>query len=125
MIRRYHPVFLDLEGRACVVVGAGRIARAKAESLLEAGADVTVVAPEIGRELADHAAARRLKVVEREFRDSDLAGAFLVIAATDDVEVNRKVHAEAQRRRLLTCVVDTLPLCNFIISRRHRGPARR
>jgi siroheme synthase-like protein len=113
MTRRCHPVVLDLEGRSCVVVGAGRVARPRIEALVEAGADVTVVAPDAGERVADLAGARAVRVVARAYEDGDLEGADLVVAATGDADVNARVHAEAVARRALVNVVDTLPLCGF------------
>lgn len=102
---------LDLRGRACLVVGGGRVALEKVAGLLTCGADVTVVAPEIDGGLRATGAA----LVERRFDPSDLDGRFLVIAATSDRRVNAAVSAEADRRALLCNVADDPELCSFIL----------
>lgn len=110
----HHPIFLDLQGRPCVVVGAGSVGRPKVEGLVAAGADVTVVAPDAAERLADLVAAGRVTVMSRSYREGDLEGTLLAVAATDDPEVNAAVQQEGRRRGCLVNVVDTLPLCDFI-----------
>src|ERR671922_1043798 len=102
---------LDLQGRSCLVVGGGAVALEKAEGLLDCGARVTVVAPEISLAVR----ALPVNLVEREYESSDLDGQFLVIAATDDNWVNRRVSADAEARSLLCNVADVPDLCNFIL----------
>jgi len=96
----YYPVFLDLRGRRCVVIGGGEVALRKVESLLAAGAEVTVVAPR-ALEMPPG-----VTVVERGFQPADLDGAFFAISATDDRAVNSAVAAEAEARGILINVVD-------------------
>lgn len=105
------PMFLKLEGRACLVVGAGTIAAPKIESLLRAGARVTVVAPEAKPALSEMAA--QVRWVRREFEAVDLDGMFLAIAATDRQAVNHAVAEEARRRGILCNSVDDPPDCDF------------
>src|SRR5690349_12848987 len=88
---QHYPIFLNLEGRPAVVVGAGRVALRKVRGLVEAGARVTVVAPRSEPEFA----ALPLRMVARRFRASDLKGAALVFAATDDRKVNRRIGIAA------------------------------
>ena len=107
------PIFLKLEGRPCLVVGAGTIAASKISSLLESGARVTVVAPSASDELQKLAAERKFRWLAREFEIGDLAGVFLVIAATSDSAVNRAVFLEAQRLGVLCNAVDDPPHCDF------------
>lgn len=87
---------LLLAGRRVVVVGAGRVARRRVPTLLGAGADVTVIAPEVLPELADMAAAGRLTLVQREYRSGDLDGAWYVLALTDSAPVNADIAAAAE-----------------------------
>src|SRR6185295_9411067 len=89
--KRYYMACLDLTGRSCLVVGGGRVGTEKAEGLLECGARVTVVAPEIRPELA----ALDVETVERRYQASDLDERFLVVAATASHDVNRRVWADA------------------------------
>jgi uroporphyrin-III C-methyltransferase/precorrin-2 dehydrogenase/sirohydrochlorin ferrochelatase len=112
---RYYPVLLDLAGRHCVVVGGGAIAEGKVAPLVAAGARVTVIAPALGTGLAAQHRAGRFAHVAREYARGDLAGAFLVIGATDDPDVNHAVHAEATDLGALINVVDDVPYCQFIL----------
>ncbi len=107
------PIFLKLTGRRCLVAGAGTIAESKIESLLDADADVTVVATRASRSVQQHAANGELKLHLREFQDSDLDGNFLVVAGTDVPEVNRAVFAGAERRGILVNAVDDPPYCDY------------
>jgi precorrin-2 dehydrogenase/sirohydrochlorin ferrochelatase len=96
---RYLPIAVDLEGRACVVVGGGEVAARKVETLLQTGARVTVIAPEITAEIAAWSAREaRLTVARRPYRNGDLAGAAIAFAATDSPEVHAAVAAEASSR---------------------------
>jgi uroporphyrin-III C-methyltransferase / precorrin-2 dehydrogenase / sirohydrochlorin ferrochelatase len=96
-----YPVFLKLHGRRVVIVGGGTVAAAKLEGLLAAGADVTVVAPEIRPELQK----KGVTLVRRAFEDSDLDGVWYVVAAAP-AEVNRQVGEAADRRRVFVNAVD-------------------
>jgi precorrin-2 dehydrogenase / sirohydrochlorin ferrochelatase len=107
------PMFLKLTARPVVVVGAGAIAESKIESLLEAEAQVTVVAPEALPRVQKWAEGGDIVWLEREYREADLTGAFLAVAATATPEVNRAVFAEAQERGVLVNAVDDPPFCDF------------
>jgi siroheme synthase-like protein len=104
-------VCLDLERRDCLVVGGGRIGLEKAQGLLDCGADVTVVAPEVSPEVR----ALPVRVVERSFRRSDVVGRFLVIAATNIRAVNAVVSDAAHDRSVPCNVADDPELCSFIL----------
>jgi uroporphyrin-III C-methyltransferase/precorrin-2 dehydrogenase/sirohydrochlorin ferrochelatase len=106
---------LDLRGRPAVVVGGGTVAETKVGPLVDAGARVTVVAPALTPGLALRVREAGLTHLSREYAAGDLAGAHLVIAATDDPEVNHAVHAEAEARGVLVNVVDDPPYCGFIL----------
>lgn len=110
-----YPVNLLVAGRRCVVVGAGRIAARKVEALLEAGAEVHVVAPEVGDEIAAWRDARRLTVDQRGFEPSDLDGAWLATAATSEAAVNRAVFDAAEARRLWVNAADDPEHCSFTL----------
>lgn len=112
---RYYPIFIDLNGKAAVVIGGGAIAERKVRTLLECGAEVTVVAPEGTPGIRTLAAGGRIQWNERRYRHGDLAGAFCTYAATDDNAVNTAVYAEATENSQLCNVVDVPPLCNFIV----------
>jgi len=104
---------LRLEGRACVVVGAGRIAATKAAGLLRHGAEVVVVAPNAVRWIREKARAGELVWRRRPFSARDLRGAFLVVAATDSAASNRAVFHACQARGALCNVVDDPEHCDF------------
>jgi siroheme synthase-like protein len=107
------PVFFKLEGRPCLVVGAGRIAAPKIASLLRAGGVVTVVAPQARSEVDQQARAGQLVRIAREFAAGDLDGQFLVVAATDLQAVNHHVAESARARKVLCNSVDDPPDCDF------------
>ena len=112
------PVYvacLMLKRRRCVVVGGGDVGLEKVEGLLACDGEVTLIAPDAVSELADYAAEGSIAWKRREYRPEDLESAFLVIAATDDSEVNIGVYEDAERRSMLVNVVDVPPLCNFIL----------
>jgi len=108
------PVFLRLQGQRALVVGGGQVALRKVQMLLRAGALLRVVAPEIGAELRKLLAGDQHQLEQRAFADADLAAVKLVIAATDDAEVNRAVFESASERNLPVNVVDQPALCSFI-----------
>ena len=121
--KRYYPLFADLEGRRCVVIGGGMIAQRKVTALLRCGADVTVISPAATQGLRSTAKAGRIRYVARRFRPSDARGAWLIYAATDDRRINELVSRTAQRRHVFANVVDQKPLCSFIApSLFTRGP---
>jgi siroheme synthase-like protein len=107
------PIFLRLDRRPCLVVGAGTVALGKVESLRAAGAAVTVVAPEAVAQIRELAEAGSLAWHRRIFAASDLEGVFVVIAATNAPEVNHSVYEEALRRNVLCNAVDDPPNCDF------------
>jgi uroporphyrin-III C-methyltransferase/precorrin-2 dehydrogenase/sirohydrochlorin ferrochelatase len=111
----YLPMFVDLRGRACLVVGGGEVALRKAALLLRAGALVQVVAPRPSAGLRKLASKRALRLVRRAYAARDLRGVELVIAATDRAEVNARVAADAGARRVPVNVVDQPALCSFIM----------
>ena len=97
-----YPIFLDLSGRRCMVIGGGEVADRKARKLLQARARVVVVSPEIGAELESVA----VEIHRRPYREGDLEGAYLAFAATDSREVNAAVAREAKGRGVPVNVAD-------------------
>ena len=115
---KHYPIFLNLQVRAVLVVGAGKVALRKTRGLLEAGAQVTVVAPRTDPEFK----MLPVRMIRRRFRPSDLNGAALVFAATDDREVNRKIGIAARRRGIWANIADSAEECVFIVpARLERG----
>src|ERR1700688_1844348 len=109
-----YPVFLDLRGRRCVVVGGGELAAGKARELWAAGARVAVVAAQPGPAIEPMASRGDLRLRRRPYRTGDLAGAFLAIAAGDEPAEREAVWREAVRRGLPLNSVDDPPRCSFI-----------
>src|SRR5580658_3282487 len=107
------PIFLKLEGRPGLLVGAGNVALEKLSTLLPTGLRIRVVAPEARTEFAALAAEGRIELVRREFEPTDLDGQFIVIAATDVPEVNAEIYRLARERGILANSVDDIPNCDF------------
>ncbi len=117
-----YGAFLRLTGRHCVVIGGGPVAERKCQSLLAAGALVTVIAPNATETLVKMAEVGTLRWKPRTYRADDVQDAFLLIAATDSREVNRLVHEDAERAGKLVNVVNDQTLGNFIVPAMiHRG----
>ena len=110
----YYPIFTDLRGKRCVVIGGGLVAQRKITTLLGYGASIILISPEATTRMTAYAAQRRIRWIRRRFRPGDLAGAWLVYAATDDAGINARVHREARQRRMFANIVDQTPLCSFI-----------
>jgi precorrin-2 dehydrogenase/sirohydrochlorin ferrochelatase len=111
----YYPIYLNLAGRKCVVVGGGEVAERKIETLLAAGARVCLISPGLTPRLSQWVMAGKLVHVCREYLHGDLEGAYLVIGATDDTAINRQVAEDAERAGILVNIVDVPDLCNFIV----------
>jgi len=93
----YYPVSLNISGRKCVVVGGGQVALRKAKALLEHGADVEVISPELCPQLVKLSESGEIGILAREYQSGDLKEAFVAIAATDDSEVNQQMVTEARK----------------------------
>lgn len=110
----YVPIFLEVTGRRCVVVGGGEVAARKVQNLIEAGAVVTVVSPSLIEELRALARDRRIHHINRGYKMGDMADATLVYAASDDSGLHRRLHDEARDRGIPINVADAPELCTFI-----------
>jgi precorrin-2 dehydrogenase len=112
----FYIACLKLKGRRCLVVGGGDIGLEKVEGLLACDGDVTLIAPVAHPELEALAAEGSIAWEKRAYAGAeDLEGAFMVIACTDDSEVNIGVFDDAEERAMLVNIVDVPPLCNFIL----------
>lgn len=111
----YYPIMVDLRDRPCTVVGGGAVAERKVAALLACGAGVTVISPGLSPQLRKWEQEGRITVFARPYREGDLTGAFLVISATDNVQVNKAAAAEAGRCGILLNVADDPQLGNFIV----------
>lgn len=107
------PMFVKLRGRLVVVVGGGNIAESKIPGLLDAGARIRIIAPQLKESLASFVRRGRIEWLPKEFAPGDLQGAFLVIAATSVPDVNSAVFSEADSLGILCNAVDDIENCHF------------
>jgi len=107
-----YPLFLNLRGRSCVVVGGNAMAEAKVRDLLQAGAKVKVIASEVTNAIATWARTQRLQWDNRHYESADLRDAFVVVTAAGN-NVNAEVYAEAETRNVLCNAVDDVEHCHF------------
>jgi siroheme synthase-like protein len=114
MMNTYYPVYIQLRDQPCVVIGGGKIAEGKVDGLLAAEGDVTVISPELTPHLHELAKQKQITYLPRAYQTGDLTGAFMVICATDQTEINHQVWQEATANHQLVNVVDDTPRCNFI-----------
>ena len=110
----YLPLFVSLQGRSCLVVGAGSVALRKLEWLVEAGAEVFLVAKEIAAATEQFAAEHDVTLAERDFEANDVEGRYLVVAATNDSDVNRSIYNACEANAVLINTVDDAALCTAI-----------
>ena len=119
----YLPIALTMEGRTCLVVGGGKVAERRVKSLLEANADILVVAPTVTEVISEMADLSLIRLDRREYAPSDIANAHLIFAATDRTDVNDRVAADARTAGKLVCDSDTPENGDFIVpSTVRRGP---
>jgi precorrin-2 dehydrogenase/sirohydrochlorin ferrochelatase len=109
------PIFLELGGRRVVVVGGGTVAVRKAQSLLAAGARVVVVAPHIDKMMAAPCKSKNAELIKSKYSKEYLTEAVLVIAATNDCQLNRQIYKDCQELEVLCNVVDVPELCDFYV----------
>ena len=112
---RYYPVNLDIQNRKCLVVGGGSVGTRKVMTLLECGAIVTVVDPDVAEELLELAEKNMIELKKRHYESSDIEGMFLVIGATDNEELNWQINKDAERQNKLCNIADRPEACNFIL----------
>jgi len=112
---KYYPVFWNLAGKRCVVIGGGNIATRKVKDLLAAGAQVCLVSPEVGRTLSALIEAGKVKYLGARYLREYLEDARLVIGATSDKDLNRQIAADAAAMHIPVNIVDVPELCDFIV----------
>ncbi len=110
----YYPIFLNISGKKCVVVGGGQVALRKVRTLLEHGASVEVISLDLCSELSQLAENREISVLQRSYRVGDLQDAVIAIVATNDSNTNLEVVREARRKAVLVNVVDDAESSDFI-----------
>ena len=114
MSYRYMPASISLNNRTCLVVGGGTVALRKVENLLDYDTSITVIAPDVDKKIEYHAQQGRITLHKREYRSPEAAAFGLVVSASDDKELNKKVYDDAHQSGALVNVVDDPPLCDFV-----------
>jgi precorrin-2 dehydrogenase len=112
---KYYPINLDVTNRECLVVGAGSVGTRKVKTLIRCGAKVTVVSPFVSAEVLSLEKEGLVTIKKRAYEEKDLHGMFLVIGATADVSVNRKISTDANGLNMLCNIADMPEACNFIL----------
>ena len=113
---KYYPVNLDINGKKCLVVGGGSVGGRKIKTLLECGAIVTVISPAVIQKVQNLADNGSIRLKKRPYRTSDInEKTFLVIGATDNDNLNRLIHKDAERFNMLCNIADRPEVCNFIL----------
>ncbi len=112
---RYYPVNLDIRNRSCLVVGGGPVGTRKVKTLLQCGAKVKLVSPKTGKTLDELSRKGQIEFHPRQYETKDLEGVFLVIGATNDEHLNRRIHQDAEQAGCLCNIADRPELCNFIL----------
>ena len=112
---RYYPVNLDIRGKNCLVVGAGNVGTRKALALVKCGADLTVISPLGSEKISLLAGENKIIWKKREYASSDIKGMFLVIAASDNEKINKKVADDAGRFHVLCNIADRPADCDFTL----------
>ncbi|MEZ5358073.1 MAG: bifunctional precorrin-2 dehydrogenase/sirohydrochlorin ferrochelatase [Candidatus Zixiibacteriota bacterium] len=114
MANKYLPVNISIAAHKCLVVGGGKVALRKIETLIEFGADITVISPECADKIEYYQSRGELKLEKRAYKSPEAADFGIVISATDDEAVNKVVFEDCKKAGNLVNVVDNPPLCNFI-----------
>lgn len=107
----YFPFFIDIENRNCIIVGGGKVALRKIEKLLPFNPKIVVIAPDICDEIKN---ITSINILQRNFTDSDIQNAFMVISATDDNSLNAHIFELCQKNNILINTVDCKEKCGFI-----------
>jgi precorrin-2 dehydrogenase/sirohydrochlorin ferrochelatase len=111
----FYPILINTRGKKCLVVGGGKVAFRKVQTLLEHGVDIEVISPTFCPELNQIAEDGAIKIHKKSYNAKDLKNAFITIAATDDVKTNEGIAADARRQRVLVNVVDDPNNSDFIV----------
>jgi len=112
---KYYPIYLDMRGRPCLVIGGGTVAERKTLTLLEAGAEITIVSPTLTLKLQELSRSGKITHRKKNYEEKDLSGEFIVIAATDSPEVNSSAALACKNRHILVNVVVPPDESSFIV----------
>lgn len=110
-----YPIFLNIEAKRCLIIGGGKVACRKIESLLEYGAEIIVVSPRVEDKIIDWHKRDLIKLIPREFKVSDLDNIFMVFIATDDNSINQTISDLCKQKRILVNAVDDPDNCDFFV----------
>jgi precorrin-2 dehydrogenase/sirohydrochlorin ferrochelatase len=111
----YYPILVDLKGRKVLVVGGGSVAQRKIDTLLECSAQVILVSVDLNPTLQEYVDTGKIEYLSREFNEVHMDKVFMVIAATDDSELNHRISSAAEEKNILVNAVDQPEDCNFIV----------
>lgn len=111
----YYPIYIDIKDKPCIVIGGGNVAERKVISLLDAGAIVSIISPELTPALKKLVNKKSIKYYPEIYKHGDLKGFVLAYSATNNPEANKAVFKEAKREGILLNIVDVPELCNFIV----------
>jgi len=114
-MKKYYPVMLDIKAKACLVVGGGFISYRKTLSLLQYGASITVISPDLCKEIQDLVDSDKILWIKDYYKSDYLKNIFIVFAATNDENVNQKIYNDSKNKNILVNVVDVPELCDFIM----------
>jgi precorrin-2 dehydrogenase / sirohydrochlorin ferrochelatase len=112
---KYYPVFLDIKGKKCIIIGGGEVAARKAERLLDCGANVLIISPLLAPELAELKEKNIINHIDAQYSDNLIEGAALVIGATDDEKTNAQISTDARNKGVPVNIVDDPQKCDFIL----------
>ena len=113
MKKPYFPLFIDISQKSIVVVGGGRIAERRVKTLLQFAEDIQVISPKLTEELRCLAESRRIEWIQKRYMPGQLAGAFFVLAATDDAACNEQIVTDCRKLRILVNTSHRKELCDF------------
>lgn len=108
------PLFVDLKGRKCIIVGGGKVAERKTETLLEFNTEIIIISPVVTERIQQLNKDNRLVVIEKNYSQEDLENAFIVVAATNDSKVNEKIYNDAVKNNIFVNVADSKERCTFV-----------
>lgn len=112
---KYYPVFLDIKGKKCIVIGGGEVAARKAERLLDCGAQVLIISPDLAPELAEMKEKNVINHIAAQYSDNLIDGAVLIIGATDDEKTNDQISLDCRNKGIPVNIVDDPQKCDFIL----------
>lgn len=110
---KYFPMYVNIEDKQVTVIGGGKIATRRIESLIQFGCSIKVVAPKVSDKLHDYAVQGILEIHERAYKESDCEGTYILLAATNDRQVNHSIYQNAKSKGILVNVCDNKDECDF------------